>query len=111
MRSGVEFLIETSGLHTALPGATAVFTGGDVIDARGPTGSTASGIAAAAGEPGVPVIVFAGRVTAGARALLDQGVTELVAVAPPEDAAPGEVADNGGGHLRAAVAGWVRARH
>jgi len=109
MRSGVDLVIEASGLHAALPGATAVLTGGDVIGVHGPAGSTASGVAAAAGEPGVPVVVFTGPVPADAGALLDHGVAELVAVAPPEDATPGGDEDTGR-QLRAAVADWVRAR-
>lgn len=109
MRPGVDLVIEATGLREALTGATAVLTGEGAADAQTLTGKTAAGVAAAARERGVPVVVFAGRIADDARALLDQGVAGLVTITPegtPLDRALAE----GGRNLRAAVAGWVR-RH
>ncbi|RLP08151.1 glycerate kinase [Propionibacterium australiense] len=109
MRSGAELVIEAGGLHSVLPGATAVLTGEGTVDARSLTSATTAGITAAADGPGVPVVVFAGRILDGARVLLDRGVTELVTITP-EDAPLDEALASGGQNLRTAVAAWVRSR-
>lgn len=106
MRPGVDLVIEATGLREALPGATAVFTGEGAADSQTLSGKTAAGIAAAAREEAVPVVIFAGRISDDASALLDKGVSGLVTITPEGTPLERALAE-GRQNLRAAVAGWV----
>ncbi|SES04778.1 glycerate kinase [Propionibacterium cyclohexanicum] len=84
MRPGVEVVIEATELRSRLRGATALFTGEGSVDAQSVTGKTVSGLASAAADAHLPVVVFAGRIGEGAAALHEIGVTQLVQITPRE---------------------------
>jgi len=63
---GVELAMEAIGLREELERADVVFTGEGSFDAQTSGGKVPWGVARLAGEMGVPVVVFAGRVAAAA---------------------------------------------
>lgn len=73
-RPGVEVVIELVGLREALAGADLVVTGEGSLDAQTLHGKTVAGVAALAGEVGVPVVAVAGRATLGASDLASVGI-------------------------------------
>lgn len=80
VRPGVEVVAELVGLADAVHGAALVLTGEGSVDAQTLEGKTPMGVARVAAAAGVPVVVLAGRVGAGAEGLLDHGVAAVVPV-------------------------------
>jgi glycerate 2-kinase len=76
MDSGISLIRRISGLDTALDGAGLVVTGEGSFDAQSLRGKLVSGVAAAAGERGVPCVVLAGRVSTGRREAAAAGISE-----------------------------------
>lgn len=79
-RSGVEVVVEATGLARHVAGADLVLTGEGGVDAQTLAGKTPAGVAAVARAAGVPVIAFAGRVDGTADALLDEGFAAVVPI-------------------------------
>jgi len=76
-RPGIELVLAASGFGAALEEADLVLTGEGRVDAQTASGKTISGVARAAGDAGVPVVVIAGEIGAGAGALHAIGVSSL----------------------------------
>ena len=89
MRRGVDIVVEAVDLRSRVAGADWVFTGEGSIDVQTLRGKTPWGVARAARDAGVPVVMFGGRITADARPLLEEGVAALV----PIVRAPGPLDD------------------
>jgi glycerate kinase len=87
-RPGIELVLAASGFGAALEGADLVLTGEGRVDAQTASGKTISGVARAAAAVGVPVVVIAGEIGAGASALHPIGVSSLFSlVSGPMDLA------------------------
>ena len=87
-RPGIELVLAASGFGAALEGADLVLTGEGRVDAQTAFGKTISGVARAAAAAGVPVVVIAGEIGAGAGALHAIGVSSLFSlVSGPMDLA------------------------
>lgn len=80
VRSGIEVVMDAARLDDALVGADVVFTGEGSVDDQTAHGKAPLGVARAAQRAGVPVIVFAGRVEAGAEVLYAHGVHAVVPI-------------------------------
>jgi len=80
MRPGVQIVTDAVGLRDLVKDADLVLTGEGAVDFQTQHGKTPWGVASVALAAGVPVIIFAGRVAAGAEVLLDKGVTALVPI-------------------------------
>jgi glycerate kinase len=88
LRPGIELVLAASGFAEALAGADLVLTGEGRVDAQTASGKTISGVARAAAAVGVPVVVIAGEIGAGASALHPIGVSSLFSlVSGPMDLA------------------------
>ena len=75
LRPGVSLVADVRGLVPRLRGARACFTGEGSIDTQTTGGKTVAGVAALARDAGVPVVAFAGGVTAAAeRELARRGI-------------------------------------
>lgn len=77
MERGIDIVLQHQRFSEHVENADLVLTGEGRVDAQTVSGKTAMGIAQAAGEKGVPVIVLAGSVGDGAEALYDYGVVSL----------------------------------
>ncbi|NDR53938.1 glycerate kinase [Actinomyces sp. 565] len=107
LEPGVELVAQAVGLADAVVGADLVLTGEGSVDAQTLAGKTPAGVARLAAEAGVPCVVFAGRIKAGAENLLSHGVKDLVKVGPPDE--PLEQAlRHGQENLRRAVGDYLR---
>jgi glycerate kinase len=80
LRPGVDLVIEAVGLERQVAGADLVITGEGQADGQSVRGKTVSGVARAAARHGVPVVVLAGALGPGWRALLDAGVTACFSI-------------------------------
>lgn len=80
-RSGIELVMEASGLAAQIEGADVVLTGEGRFDATSLRGKVASGVARVAQEHGVPVVVAAGETQVGAREAASNGIDEVWSVA------------------------------
>jgi glycerate kinase len=76
-RRGIELVLEASGFVAALDGADLVLTGEGRVDGQTTRGKTIHGVARAAAAAGVPVVVIAGEIGAGAGALYAIGVQAM----------------------------------
>jgi glycerate 2-kinase len=74
--SGVELLAELAGLSEKVEGADLVLTGEGSFDSQTFRGKTPAGVADIARRRGVPAVVLAGRIQAGAEHSLGEGVAE-----------------------------------
>ena len=74
LQPGAELVIEAMGLEQALSRADLVVTGEGRLDGQSAMGKTPCAIAAQAKRHGLPVIAFAGSVTADAAACHDAGI-------------------------------------
>jgi glycerate kinase len=79
---GIELVLAASGFTAALAEADLVLTGEGRVDAQTAHGKTISGVARAAAAAGVPVVVIAGEIGAGASALQAIGVSGLFSLVP-----------------------------
>lgn len=62
LQRGIDLMLELTGFHAALETATLVITGEGSLDIQTLDGKAPAGVAAAAREAGIPVVVVAGRV-------------------------------------------------
>lgn len=74
LSSGIELVIERTGLEKSIENADFVITGEGRLDGQSGMGKAPVGIARAAKKYGKPVIAFAGAVTEDARALNEGGI-------------------------------------
>jgi glycerate kinase len=72
--SGVSLVAEAVGLPAAVAGADLVLTGEGSFDWQSLRGKVVAGVAAAAGEQGVPCVVLAGRTSVGRREAAAAGI-------------------------------------
>ncbi|MFC8687870.1 glycerate kinase [Brevibacillus porteri] len=80
LRSGIEIVIETTGLAEAMDKATLVITGEGQVDFQTAQGKTPCGVAQVAQRYGIPVIVLAGSIGHGIDALYEKGVSAVVSI-------------------------------
>ncbi|HZM77712.1 MAG TPA: glycerate kinase [Candidatus Limnocylindrales bacterium] len=78
--SGIDLVLDQTGLNRALEGADLVITGEGSFDQQSLRGKVISGVAQAAAEQGVPCVVLAGRVTTGRREQGAAGISEAYAL-------------------------------
>lgn len=81
LQSGIQIVIETTGLAEAIDNADLVITGEGQVDLQTAQGKTPCGVAQVAKKSGVPVIVLAGSIGDGIEALYEQGVCAVVSIA------------------------------
>lgn len=79
---GIATIIEASGLRPALQDADWCITGEGSFDTQSLDGKVVSGVAAAAQDAGVPVVVFAGQVRIDAADYRRHGIAEAIALRP-----------------------------
>ncbi|NQF17068.1 glycerate kinase [Brevibacillus sp. HB1.3] len=80
LRSGIEIVIETTGLVEAMDKATLVITGEGQVDFQTAQGKTPCGVAQVAQRYGIPVIVLAGSIGNGIDTLYEKGVSAVVSI-------------------------------
>jgi len=80
LKPGIDTILDTVGFDTLLMGADLVVTGEGRVDGQSAMGKVISGIALRAKRKGVPVIVLAGAVEAGAEALYRLGVSAMFSI-------------------------------
>jgi glycerate 2-kinase len=78
--SGIDLVLDQTGLSRALEGADLVITGEGSFDHQSLRGKVISGVAQAAAEQAVPCVVLAGRVTTGRREQGAAGICEAYAL-------------------------------
>jgi glycerate kinase len=81
LERGVEVVMESCRFRERLAGADLVITGEGRVDGQSAFGKTVAGVAAAAAERGVPVLVLAGSVGGDCGDLYDLGVTAVLSIA------------------------------
>lgn len=81
-RSGVDIVIEQSGLDEAVRWADVVFTGEGAIDAQTGFGKAPAGVAGVAKRYGKPVVAVAGCVGVGIDGLHGLGIDAVFGIAP-----------------------------
>lgn len=74
-RSGIETVIEMTGLREQLTGADLAITGEGSLDEQSLYGKTPVGVAAAAREAGVPTVAVAGRTSLSDAQLAEHGIS------------------------------------
>jgi len=84
LRSGIGLVLDLVGFARHLPGAGLVVTGEGSLDAQTLSGKTPAGVAAAAGEAGIPVVTVSGRVALTADQLAAAGIRKAYALADIE---------------------------
>lgn len=80
LRSGIEIVIETTGLAEAMDKANLVITGEGQVDFQTAQGKTPCGVAQVAQRYGIPVIVFAGSIGNGIDSLYEKGVSAVISI-------------------------------
>jgi glycerate 2-kinase len=91
IESGIELVLSLTGWHAAAASAQLVVTGEGTVDLSSTDGKVVSGVIAAAG-PGLPVVVFGGRVQPdGAAALRELGAAEVRPLSGDIDAAAADL--------------------
>lgn len=100
---GIDLVTDTIGFDALVADADLVLTGEGSVDAQTLSGKTPAGVARAARTHGVPVLVFGGRVSPDADALLRHGVEAIVAITPADQGLP-EALANAATNLERAVA-------
>ncbi|MED1948506.1 MULTISPECIES: glycerate kinase [Brevibacillus] len=80
LRSGIEIVIETTGLAEAMDKANLVITGEGQVDFQTAQGKTPCGVAQVAQRYGIPVIVLAGSIGNGIDTLYEKGVSAVVSI-------------------------------
>ncbi|MED4910412.1 glycerate kinase [Brevibacillus centrosporus] len=81
LQSGIQIVLETTGLPDALTGADLVITGEGQVDYQTAQGKTPTGVARLAKQSGIPCLVLAGSVGKGIEALYQEGVTAVFCIA------------------------------
>lgn len=82
LEPGVALVAEVVGLRDKLRDADLVLTGEGSLDAQSLHGKVPVGVARIAGEFGIPVIAFAGRLGPGYERLYARGITAAVSISP-----------------------------
>jgi len=80
LRSGIDIVIEASGLEKYLKDADIVITGEGKIDRQTIYGKTPIGVARIAKKYGVPVIAFAGNVGDDSQVVYENGIDALMSI-------------------------------
>lgn len=80
LRSGIEIVMETTGLEQEIKDADLVFTGEGQVDFQTAKGKTPYGVAKIAQKYGVPVILLTGSIGQGIEALYEHGVTAIFSI-------------------------------
>jgi glycerate kinase len=83
-RSGIEVVMELTGLADQLTGARLVITGEGSLDEQTLRGKAPTGVAALAGTRGIPVVAVAGRCTLGPERLRAAGFAAAYALSDLE---------------------------
>ncbi|WP_134685670.1 glycerate kinase [Brevibacillus migulae] len=81
LKSGIDIVMETTGLPEVMQGADLVITGEGQVDFQTAQGKTPCGVARLARQSGIPTIVIAGSIGEGIEALYEQGVTAVTSIA------------------------------
>ena len=80
--SGIELVIEATGLRQRLIGADLCITGEGRIDASSAHGKTVVGIGREAQRLAIPTLAICGSIGPGAEAVLDQGIAAYFSICP-----------------------------
>jgi len=104
---GIDTIMTAARLHEALAGAAWCITGEGSFDRQSLAGKVVSGVAAAARQAGVPVIVIAGRVALEPAEFRRHGIHAALATHAPEMPMP-EVLRREAEMLYATAAHWMR---
>ncbi|MED1725220.1 glycerate kinase [Brevibacillus parabrevis] len=80
LQSGIQIVMDTTGLARAMDGADLVISGEGQVDFQTAQGKTPCGVAQLARQCGIPVIVLAGSVGEGIEALYEKGVTAVIGI-------------------------------
>jgi glycerate kinase len=80
LEPGSRLVLEATGFHLRLAGASLAVTGEGTVDATSAEGKLPSAVAAACRDAGVPCVIFGGQVRGGQSALQAVGATEVVAL-------------------------------
>ncbi|MCG3756793.1 glycerate kinase [Amycolatopsis sp. Poz14] len=111
VESGFDLIAALTGVDTALTGADLVITGEGSLDEQSLSGKAPAGIAARAGQTGVPLLVLAGRIQLDADALAGLGVvgsSALIDHAPSLDYARSHAAELLRERAGVLVRDWLR---
>ncbi|WP_411687041.1 glycerate kinase family protein [Acinetobacter indicus] len=84
IQSGVELLIQQTGLAEKIAQADVVLTGEGKIDRQTFMGKTPFGVAQVAKGLNKPVYAFAGMIGEGIEPLLEAGFTQIIGINPPD---------------------------
>ncbi|MGH8549853.1 MAG: glycerate kinase [Methylococcales bacterium] len=81
LKSGIDILVEATGLEQALEGAHLVITGEGRVDFQTAFGKTPSGVARAAKKTNTPVVAIGGALADDARGVFEHGIDGLESAA------------------------------
>jgi glycerate kinase len=107
IQSGVELLVQVSGLAEKIAQADVVLTGEGKIDRQTQWGKTPFGVAQLAKQLNKPVIAFAGLVGKGIEPLYEAGFSQIITINPP-GCSLAEAMKHAEMHLEQAVAEAVK---
>ncbi|HZG15494.1 MAG TPA: glycerate kinase [Candidatus Bathyarchaeia archaeon] len=80
LKSGIDIVMETTGLAEVMQGADLVITGEGQVDFQTAQGKTPCGVARLAQKSGIPTIIIAGSIGQGIESLYKQGVTAITSI-------------------------------
>jgi glycerate kinase len=80
LKSGIDIVIEASGLEQEIKNANIVITGEGKIDRQTIYGKTPIGVAKTAKKYGLPVIAFAGNIGSDSYVVYDNGIDALMSI-------------------------------
>lgn len=81
-QSGIEMVIEATGLRSRMGGADIVLTGEGRLDDQTAQGKAPAGVARLAGELGIPVLAIGGSLAPESTVLYTQGIAGMMPTAP-----------------------------
>jgi glycerate 2-kinase len=84
LQPGFEIVAEATNLRERMAGADLVLTGEGRLDGQSVQGKTPVGVARMAKSMGIPAIALAGSLGDGYEAVLDEGITAALAIAPAD---------------------------
>lgn len=82
LKPGIDIVMKTVDLTSALKGADLVITGEGRLDSQTLHGKTPMGVTREANKQGIPVIAIAGCVSDDANVLLDHGIDAIFSITP-----------------------------
>lgn len=109
LQSGVELVIQMTGLAEKIAQADMVLTGEGKIDSQTALGKTPFGVAQLAKRLNKPVVTFAGVIGEGVESLYQADFTKMVGINPP-DCSLEEALKNAEFNLEKAVAGFIQSQ-